>query len=80
VFTGENWNEVMNLTVAKAGFGATFFFLEIMVMGNLTLLNIFLAILLSEDEDLISSEDLIDEGREDEIRRNNEIIQEAYEG
>lgn len=60
------------------GWAATGFFLEIMVVGNLMLLNIFLAILLNEDEDLHSASQLIEEGREEKVRRDASTVRAAY--
>lgn len=42
------------------------------------LLNIFLAILLNEDEDLHSASQLIEEGREEKVRRDASTVRAAY--
>ena len=49
VLTGENWNELMYQAVdyEKSGFGPVCYFVSLFVLGNYILLNLFLAILLS---------------------------------
>ena len=48
VLTGENWNEIMILTIdnSRKFFGPAIFFISLMFIGNFMLLNLFLAILL----------------------------------
>ena len=59
VLTGENWNEIMQITVLNFGEGAIFFFITAMAIGNFMLLNLFLAILLKfiEDRGVIEDEE-----------------------
>lgn len=47
VLTGENWNEVMILVISNRGsFAPSVLFIFMMLLGNMMLLNLFLAILL----------------------------------
>merc|ERR1711966_231163 len=47
ILTGENWNEVLYNTMEATSPIALFYFVVITVVGNFMLLNMFLAILLS---------------------------------
>lgn len=51
VFIGEDWNSYMYDHVRATGYGALFFFVSLFVLGNLILLNLFLAILLKNFEE-----------------------------
>ena len=44
--TGENWNDVMFNSVRGVGWGAVVFFVGVFVVGNIILLNLFLAVLI----------------------------------
>lgn len=49
ILTGENWNEIMIITMNQKGnsrVACAIFFMSIVVIGNYMLLNLFLAILL----------------------------------
>lgn len=47
VLTGENWNEVMILVISnRKSFAPAVLFIFMMLLGNMMLLNLFLAILL----------------------------------
>jgi hypothetical protein len=58
VLTGENWNDVMHHTASTFSPWASLFFLQIIIIGNFMLLNIFLAILLQYTDGL--GDDVID--------------------
>ena len=47
MLSGENWNEIMYQSVQQSGYGAIFYFVSLNILGNYILLNLFLAILLS---------------------------------
>lgn len=47
VLTSENWNDVLMPFINKDGFGASFYFVTIIIFGNIMILNLFLAILLN---------------------------------
>jgi voltage-dependent calcium channel L type alpha-1D len=51
VFIGEDWNSSMYDHVRTRGYGAIFFFVSLFILGNLVLLNLFLAILLKNFEE-----------------------------
>ena len=51
VFIGEDWNASMYDHVRTRGMGAVFFFISLFILGNLVLLNLFLAILLKNFEE-----------------------------
>ncbi|TMW67483.1 hypothetical protein Poli38472_011103 [Pythium oligandrum] len=60
--TEENWNSVMADGVRSAGWLAAFYFLLVMVIGNIIILNLFLAILLgnfSVDEQQVETEQAV---------------------
>lgn len=56
ILSGENWNTVMYDGMEAGGFGAVFFFLGILVVGQCIILNLFLALLMAKFED--SSNDI----------------------
>jgi hypothetical protein len=45
--TAENWNGMLAPFIYKDGWGATIYFVSLIIFGNLMLLNLFLAILLN---------------------------------
>jgi voltage-dependent calcium channel L type alpha-1D len=51
VFIGEDWNSSMYDHVRAKGYGSVFFFISLFILGNLVLLNLFLAILLKNFEE-----------------------------
>ena len=51
VFIGENWNEAMYDHTRAAGHGCIVYFMQLFIIGNIILLNLFLAILLGNFED-----------------------------
>jgi voltage-dependent calcium channel L type alpha-1D len=51
VFIGEDWNSSMYDHVRATGNGGIFFFISLFILGNLVLLNLFLAILLKNFEE-----------------------------
>ena len=51
VFIGEDWNASMYDHVRATGNGGIFFFISLFILGNLVLLNLFLAILLKNFEE-----------------------------
>jgi hypothetical protein len=46
VLVGDNWNEVMYDCMRSTGYSASFYFISLVVFGNIIMLNLFLAILL----------------------------------
>lgn len=72
ILTGENWNEVMILTIDnKQSFTPACLFIFMMLLGNFMLLNLFLAILLKSISEIGDDED------EDEIDPQNNDDEEA---
>ncbi|CEM24784.1 unnamed protein product [Vitrella brassicaformis CCMP3155] len=51
VLSGENWNEVMIKTIRHVGYYSLIYFVLLLIVGNLILLNLFLAILLGSFTD-----------------------------
>jgi tetrahydromethanopterin S-methyltransferase subunit E len=51
VFIGEDWNAYMYDHVRATNYGSIFFFVSLFILGNLVLLNLFLAILLKNFEE-----------------------------
>ena len=47
ILTGENWNDVMYMSVGKTHYGFVVYFIVIFVVGGFVILNLYLAILLS---------------------------------
>jgi voltage-dependent calcium channel T type alpha-1I len=47
MITAENWNGILAPFIYKDGWGATIYFVSLIIFGNLMLLNLFLAILLN---------------------------------
>jgi hypothetical protein len=46
ILTGENWNEVMYITINQTSWVAAIYFVTLIVIGNYIIFNLFLAILL----------------------------------
>jgi hypothetical protein len=72
VMSGENWNEIMKCVCNSFGPFAAIYFVQILVVGNFMLLNLFLAILLKytegmgctdEDDDTISLSKKLETGK-----------------
>lgn len=58
VLTGENWNEVMILVISnKKSYIWAYLFIFAMLLGNMMLLNLFLAILLKSITSVGEEED-----------------------
>eukprot|EP01083_Nonionella_stella_P139257 424463_1 len=85
VIGGENWNEAMYDGIQGIGFKAAFYFVSLFVIGNYILLNLFLAILLSnfgtdedetpEIEDIYPEEiDKSSESEKHNLEEDNELI------
>lgn len=66
MLTAENWNSILIQFIDKDGFGASFYFVSLIIFGNIMILNLFLAILLS-----FISENLDDENISDKASENN---------
>ena len=69
VLTGENWNEVMILSISnKKSFIWAYLFVFMMLLGNFMLLNLFLAILLKSISSVGDNEDdgVIEQNNEDD--------------
>jgi voltage-dependent calcium channel L type alpha-1D len=66
VLIGEDWNNVMYAYVRATNSLAIAFFMSLMILGNLVLLNLFLAILLKnfEEEVIIDDEEIEEEEEE----------------
>jgi hypothetical protein len=66
ILTGENWNTVMYDGMRAAGWGAVFYFITLVVFGNFIVMNIFMAILLANFDELTTgSHDHDDERKKD---------------
>lgn len=46
VFIGENWNEAMYDHTRATSYACIIYFMQLFILGNIVLLNLFLAILL----------------------------------
>jgi voltage-dependent calcium channel L type alpha-1D len=66
VLIGEDWNNVMYAYVRATNSLAIAFFMSLMILGNLVLLNLFLAILLKNFEEEVIIDDDEDEKEEEE--------------
>jgi predicted membrane protein len=64
VLIGEDWNNVMYAYVRATNSLAIAFFMSLMILGNLVLLNLFLAILLKNFEEEVIIEDEEEEEEE----------------
>ena len=62
LLTGENWNAVMSIYVFYYGFGSCLYFVSLIIIGNIMLLNLFLAILLNYISATLEDEDEEEEG------------------
>jgi len=51
VLIGDNWNEVMYNCMISRGWYACFYFISLVILGNIIMLNLFLAILLGNFEE-----------------------------
>jgi hypothetical protein len=51
ILSGENWNATMYDGMKAGGFGAVFFFLALIIVGQCIILNLFLAILMAKFEE-----------------------------
>ena len=69
VFIGEDWNSSMYDHVRTRGMGAVFFFISLFILGNLVLLNLFLAILLKNFEEPPGKDEEDDEDVEGTITK-----------
>lgn len=47
LLTAENWNSILYQFIDKDGWGASIYFITMIIFGNIMVLNLFLAILLS---------------------------------
>lgn len=73
VLTGENWNEVFLNGWRSTGWASTLYFLSLVICGNFIILNLFLAILLSnfEDQDANGPNFLHEK---EELRRKSRVV------
>lgn len=62
VFIGEDWNSVMYDHTRSQGVGCILIFMVIFIVGNLIMLNLFLAILLKNFEEPPGKEEIVDTG------------------
>ena len=46
IFTGDGWNDIMYVFVKQSGYFAAVYFVSLVIISNLVLLNMFLAVLL----------------------------------
>jgi hypothetical protein len=83
VITAENWNGLLAPYIYKDGWGASFYFVTMIIFGNLMLLNLFLAILLNfisenlEEDDDINKEG--DQGNQNNNGSGDDIIEEELD-
>lgn len=52
IITGENWNEIMYLSVERNGWMSAAYFIFVMITGNYVILKLFLAILIEKFDDV----------------------------
>jgi len=64
VLTAENWNGLLAPYIYKDGWGASIYFVSLIIFGNLMLLNLFLAILLNFISDNLDSDEDEDSKKE----------------
>jgi hypothetical protein len=69
VFIGEDWNASMYDHVRSRGMSAVLFFISLFILGNLVLLNLFLAILLKNFEEPPGKDEVEDEDVEGTISK-----------
>jgi hypothetical protein len=83
VITAENWNGLLAPYIYKDGWGASFYFVTMIIFGNLMLLNLFLAILLNFiSENLEDEDEAGKEGSKDKQNPNgsgDDIIEEELD-
>lgn len=72
VLTGENWNNVLIDGWRSIGWPSTLYFLSLVIFGNFIILNLFLAILLSNFEDQDATGTLLIHEKE-ELRRKSRV-------
>jgi hypothetical protein len=72
LLTAENWNYTMAVYIKYHGFASSLYFVSWIVLGNIMLLNLFLAILLNFISDNLDDEDLQNESDKDE---DDEVIE-----
>jgi TRAP-type C4-dicarboxylate transport system permease small subunit len=79
VITAENWNGMLYPYIYTFGWGASIYFVSLIIFGNLMLLNLFLAILLNFISDNLDEE----KPKEDEEVHHNgsadDIIEEELD-
>lgn len=75
--TAENWNGMLAPFIYKDGWGASIYFVSLIIFGNLMLLNLFLAILLNFISENLEEEEkpMIEEEKESE----DDIIEEELD-
>lgn len=72
ILTGENWNDVFINGWRSVGWPSTLYFISLVVFGNFIILNLFLAILLSNFENPdTNSSDFLNE--KEELRRKSRV-------
>lgn len=60
ILTGEGWNELMYNAVGNNGWGYCFYFIVLIVLGSYILLNLFIAILVSQFENENEAEETLE--------------------
>eukprot|EP00746_Dinoflagellata_sp_MGD_P008476 gnl/MRDRNA2_/MRDRNA2_116976_c0_seq1.p1 gnl/MRDRNA2_/MRDRNA2_116976_c0~~gnl/MRDRNA2_/MRDRNA2_116976_c0_seq1.p1 ORF type:complete len:1680 (-),score=292.24 gnl/MRDRNA2_/MRDRNA2_116976_c0_seq1:144-4679(-) len=70
ILSGENWNTVMYDGMEAGGWGAVFFFLGLIVVGQCIILNLFLALLMAKFEDSSNEIREQEEAKKQKARQN----------
>jgi voltage-dependent calcium channel L type alpha-1D len=73
ILTGENWNEVFLNGWRSTGWASALYFLSLVICGNFIILNLFLAILLSNFEDQDANGPIFMLEKE-ELRRKSRVV------
>jgi len=80
MITAENWNGILAPFIYKDGWGATLYFVSLIIFGNLMLLNLFLAILLNFiSENLEEESSGAVQGNEQNEGSEDDIIEEELD-
>jgi hypothetical protein len=77
--TAENWNSMLAPFIYKDGWGATLYFVSLIIFGNLMLLNLFLAILLNFISENLEEEVQDDPQGEEQNVSDDDIIEEELD-
>lgn len=79
LLTSENWNDILQMYIHKDGFGASIYFVSIIIFGNIMILNLFLAILLNFISDNLASESSDDPNENKGDGIEDEVVEEEFQ-